>query len=389
MKQQEILRKIGNILKELNEQYEYLQAEEMHQNDLELELFAANAKFLTDHTEILRKINIQLHDAKLSLPEHTDDHATLLLEPVTTEDNEIPQANVFELPENTPLPPLSETAINYHLNSEEDEQVRPDVTETFTEANTESAWQQLPEEDNNHHHDVVIEHTQDTYGFFRHEPEVSSEQHSFSLSSSHTEEEPTPVHVDVTEPAAPLFEAPAAETEPAYTPEIQQPDEEEPQPPAEPVEEPTAPAPVEEPTPQLATTQQHAFEPIAQEPVTTYAPPVFEQAKLEPEQPLTLNERLSAQLNGSKQAATGALHAQSVTDIKSAINLNDKMLFVKDLFNGYSLAYSEAIELLNRCKTFDEADRFLKSNYVAKNNWADKPDTVDKFYAILQRRFAS
>ena len=40
MKQQEILKKIGNILKELNEQYEYLQAGEAHINDLELELFA-------------------------------------------------------------------------------------------------------------------------------------------------------------------------------------------------------------------------------------------------------------------------------------------------------------------------------------------------------------
>jgi len=68
--------------------------------------------------------------------------------------------------------------------------------------------------------------------------------------------------------------------------------------------------------------------------------------------------------------------------------LNDKLLYVKDLFNGYNLAYSEAIEILNRFSTFDEAARFLKTNYVTKNNWESKPATVEKFYALLKRRYA-
>ncbi len=119
-------------------------------------------------------------------------------------------------------------------------------------------------------------------------------------------------------------------------------------------------------------------------------PPIAEQPKAEPEQPLTLNQRLSAQLQQQQPAQSAGYNSPAaVTDIKSAINLNDKMLFVKDLFNGYSLAYSEAVELLNRCKNFDEADRFLRSNYVSKNNWAAKPDTVDKFYMILHRRFSA
>jgi len=94
---------------------------------------------------------------------------------------------------------------------------------------------------------------------------------------------------------------------------------------------------------------------------------------------------LSAQLHPQTPAHTSP--GQAVSDIKAAISLNDKLLFVKDLFNGYGMAYSEAIELVNRCKSFDEADRFLKSNYVVKNSWGDKPNTVDKFYAILHRRF--
>ncbi len=91
---------------------------------------------------------------------------------------------------------------------------------------------------------------------------------------------------------------------------------------------------------------------------------------------------------GVQASATTASSAKPVTDLKTAVSLNDKMLFVRDLFNGYNLAYNEAIELLNRCKTFDEADRLLKANYVAKNNWAARQATADKFYTVLHRRFA-
>jgi hypothetical protein len=57
MKQQEVFKKIGVIIQELNEQYEYLQTTVDDLNDLELELFVANTHFLKDHAEILRKLN--------------------------------------------------------------------------------------------------------------------------------------------------------------------------------------------------------------------------------------------------------------------------------------------------------------------------------------------
>jgi hypothetical protein len=64
------------------------------------------------------------------------------------------------------------------------------------------------------------------------------------------------------------------------------------------------------------------------------------------------------------------------------------LLFVRDLFNGYSLAYSEAIEILNRFDNFESADNFLKQNYLSKNNWAEKQHVADKFYEILNKRFS-
>lgn len=106
--------------------------------------------------------------------------------------------------------------------------------------------------------------------------------------------------------------------------------------------------------------------------------------------PLTLNEMLQQQRKVATQSGVGmnrGEHKVVELDLKTSINLNDKLLFIKDLFNGYSLAYSEAIELLNRYRSFAEADAFLQTNYALKNNWADKPQTVEKLYVVLRKKF--
>src|ERR1700744_6524789 len=59
MKQKEVFKKIGGIIQELSEQYEYLETVVDNLNELELELFVSNAHFLTDHIEILCKLNLQ------------------------------------------------------------------------------------------------------------------------------------------------------------------------------------------------------------------------------------------------------------------------------------------------------------------------------------------
>lgn len=107
------------------------------------------------------------------------------------------------------------------------------------------------------------------------------------------------------------------------------------------------------------------------------------------QRPLSVNELFGAQIQQPTTAAgvPNRNEQTRISDLKAAISLNDKLLFIKDLFNGYSLAYSEAIEILNRYDNIMEADEFLKSNYSVKNNWAAKPDTVDKFYSILHRRY--
>lgn len=129
-----------------------------------------------------------------------------------------------------------------------------------------------------------------------------------------------------------------------------------------------------------------SIEPIVPEP----AKPEWVQPST-PDRPLSINEMMANQRkeNPESNAGFNRMDMRKLGDLKSAISLNDKLLFIKDLFNGYSLAYSEAVELLNRYDTLAEADAFLQTNYAIKNQWSSKQETVNKLYAILNKRYGS
>ena len=271
MQKREIFKKIGGILTELNDQYQYLSQNPENLNDLELELFLANSSFLADHIEILRKLN--------HIPEPVRGSAPV---PLAVEPEEQPAASelptIFSFAEE-----VTETAFDYEQKP---------VAELFDRTLT------------------------------------AEEQAIIDRRMRTTEDQPAPEHAETVAPAEP-----------------------------EPVEV-TAPA-----------------EPVSRESAPAQAP-----ARV------TINDVISSQAAAPTVGSRFSTH--SVTDLKSIISLNDKLLFIKDLFNGYSLAYSEAIELLNRFDNLDAADQFLKHNYAVKNKWESKPETVEKLYAILGRRFS-
>jgi len=142
----------------------------------------------------------------------------------------------------------------------------------------------------------------------------------------------------------------------------------------------TPPAPQAPPVTQDAVVVE---EPASDEPM----PRETEPKKIEPAEKVpTLNEILSERRSRDNVSSKISQHEEK--DLKSMIKLNDKLMFVRDLFGGYSLAYSEAIELVNRFDTFEAAENFLKQNYSVKNRWSEKQSTVDQFYEILNRRFS-
>jgi hypothetical protein len=294
MNKREIFKRVAGIISELNEQFEYLSRNPDHLNDLELELFAANADFLSDHISILLKLNAESSQEVSSV---------VVLEPEIETDIVVIQELIEEPKE---------------LEAYEEETVEVNIPD----------WK----------FDIKNEEL-DSFEF---EDKSADELFDRPL----TEEEMRVID-EKTKLKIIFEEEPIVETVPDSLPEIEEPLEEIKQI----IREPQAVKPIEEP------------------------------------QALTLNEMLSSQI--SQNTVSEQFNQRPIKDLKGLISLNDKLQFVRDLFNGYSLAYSEAIELINRFDSFDAADNFLKQNYSIKNSWSEKQDVADKFYEILNRRFSN
>jgi len=351
MKQPEVFKKIGGIIQEINEQYEYLQSTADNLNDLELELFVANTHFLKDHAEILRKLNL-IKQEPAQLPPHIEEGKPAAALPPPPVEVAKPIELKPPVAEEKPAPAYNEPKYFEPLVQQKPidrPPFRPEVNAPAPKDPIQLEMAQPTEESPALNIDLGSDTPADSYSFEREEPETI--RHELVLDDTHDWDEEED-------------DAPVDEDEIMTTPQY-----------------------IIEPEEQVTEAEEPI--PTNPEPVIDNQPKVKEEqpAPTQDEKPLSLNQRMAAKL---KESTTATAHhqVQPIQDIKAAINLNDKMLFIKDLFNGYPLSYSEAIEIVNRFKSFEEADRFLKTNYVTKNNWEAKPTTAEKFYALLKRRYA-
>nr|WP_199075868.1 hypothetical protein [Pedobacter sp. ASV19] len=341
MNQEDLFKKIGLILSELQEQYQFLAQNPQNLNELELELFLANANFLTDHVQIVRKAN---HAAA----------AKVQPEPAAQQEEVIVEQPLV-------VPPKVEEAEEISVAVRDEEEEPAIVTPPAAVLNEE-----------------IFKLDKDPATF-----EFILSEHPISDKFEFEEKE-----------VGDIFDRPLSEEEQRIIAQKQKLREKK--------EEETA-GPEEEdelgPEPFLVEHEEKIVEEIpVQNIVETPMPPAKESIQQQdlfkediaertvqntiPDAPVkpTLNELLGGGMKSEPNKA-------EVTDLKQAISLNDKLLYIKDLFNGYNLAYAEVIDLVNKMPDFKTADTFLQNNYAVKNDWKSKQATVDRFYELLNRRF--
>ncbi len=73
----------------------------------------------------------------------------------------------------------------------------------------------------------------------------------------------------------------------------------------------------------------------------------------------------------------------TISDIKSAISLNDRIWFIKELFDGSSEKYNKTVDLLNNYNNLDEALKYLDNNF----KWNQENQSTKKFLEVIYRRF--
>jgi hypothetical protein len=70
------------------------------------------------------------------------------------------------------------------------------------------------------------------------------------------------------------------------------------------------------------------------------------------------------------------------------IGLNDRIAFVKNLFEGSQEDFNRVISQLNTLKTEKEVKKFINKIVKPDYNWSEQEDLENRLMAIIERRFA-
>jgi hypothetical protein len=98
----------------------------------------------------------------------------------------------------------------------------------------------------------------------------------------------------------------------------------------------------------------------------------------------TLNDRLAAPRN----ELADKLGAAPIKDLRKAIGLNDRFVFINELFRGDETMYDRSIKTINNFAIYAEAQYWMERELKVKLGWDNEKSITQDFYALVRRRFA-
>lgn len=110
--------------------------------------------------------------------------------------------------------------------------------------------------------------------------------------------------------------------------------------------------------------------------------PIYETTKLEEDN----NVHKTYQKEESN--VLGQYQQSKIDNLRNSISLNQKFIFINQLFNGNNLAYTEAIDDVEGSNTLKEAMDLIESKYAVPYHWQeDENEEVAHFYQLIRRKF--
>jgi len=103
------------------------------------------------------------------------------------------------------------------------------------------------------------------------------------------------------------------------------------------------------------------------------------------EQQESFNDRL-------KENRTELMHSLKETpirDLRKGIGINDRFVFISELFRGDEPMYERSIKTINSFNIYPEAEYWMNRELKIKLGWDDTKEIVKHFYQLVKRRFAS
>jgi hypothetical protein len=97
-----------------------------------------------------------------------------------------------------------------------------------------------------------------------------------------------------------------------------------------------------------------------------------------------LNEKLRA-----NQIEIGALlNNEPIKELKKGIGINDRFLFVQELFRGDETMYERSIKTIDGFAIYPEAQFWIQRELKLKIGWNEDSATVKHFDQLVKRRFS-
>jgi hypothetical protein len=100
------------------------------------------------------------------------------------------------------------------------------------------------------------------------------------------------------------------------------------------------------------------------------------------------NTSLNDKLKAPKTEVAEMLIDTPVKDIKKAIGVNDRFVFINELFRGDEVMYERSIKTINSFDIWPEAEYWIRRELKLKLSWQDTDQAVKQFDQVVKRRFS-
>lgn len=98
----------------------------------------------------------------------------------------------------------------------------------------------------------------------------------------------------------------------------------------------------------------------------------------------SLNEKLKAEV---KEVAH-VLNDAPVRDLRRAIGINDRFVFISELFRNDEVMYERSIKTINSFRILPEAQYWIERELKVKLGWDENKESTRHFYQLVKRRFS-
>jgi hypothetical protein len=117
--------------------------------------------------------------------------------------------------------------------------------------------------------------------------------------------------------------------------------------------------------------------------------PTFSQHKIGKEVNETVGhqESLNDRLKENRTELMHSLKETPIRDLRKGIGINDRFVFISELFRGDEPMYERSIKTINSFNIYPEAEYWMNRELKIKLGWDDTKEIVKHFYQLVKRRF--